>query len=170
MQWQNTNVVLAGMSWSYSVTLWCYSVTQWCYAVTHWSYGVMHWCYTITVVVYPSTLVRDGITLQCYVKPGTDLPRGKSRRAEVAAARCVVQIKLHFCFASWDKSRADPQARCVHDVHILHAWMLASAVCTANRAKCMSTLRTYRVLPHFDGLTANGLGHTSRWGRSCHAA
>ncbi len=56
----------------------------------------------------------------CCLQPGTDLHRGKSRRAKAATARCAVQIKLHFCFVCWDKSHTDPHVWCVHDTRILH--------------------------------------------------
>ncbi len=97
------------------------------------------------------------------VKPGTDLCRGKSRR-------------IHFCFMCWDKLRTNPHVQFVHDVRILginslsiRTWMLASTVHTTNRAKYMSTLRTYQTLPHFDGLKANGSGHAPCWGKLYHA-
>ncbi len=57
-------------------------------------------------------------------------------------------------------------AQCAHIGHHIHAWMLASAVHTANRVKYMSTLCTYQVLPLFDGPTADGLDHALCWGRS----
>ncbi len=38
-----------------------------------------------------------------YIKLGTNLHRGKSRRAKADAVWCVVQIKPYFCFAPWDK-------------------------------------------------------------------
>ncbi len=52
------------------------------------------------------------------VKLATDLHRGKSRHAENVAMRYEVQIKLHFCFARWDKPCTDPHAWCMHDARM----------------------------------------------------
>ncbi len=107
---------------------------------------------------------------QYLVKLRTDLHRDKSRRDEAAATRCMVQIKL---FVRRNKPHTNPHAQCVHNASIytlsIHAWMLAAAVHPANRAKYMSTLRTYQALPRFDGPTADGLSHTLHLGRSRHA-